>query len=1372
MGCVVVFCTVYALILPALTMEGTAYCGQEEHVHTDACYTAGETSYEKEQICSVTGVAHTHTDICYDSKGVLVCTLEEVETHTHTGTCYEEVPLETVSEETTGQDNENENVSDETESSATETVTERKLICDKLELSEHVHSEVCFETVEAIGARTLACQETEHTHTKACYANPKADVETEAVWEKTLEDVTLTGDYAVDVLAIATSQLGYTESSANYIMEGETQQGYTRYGAWYGVPYGEWCAMYVSFCLNYAEVEGMPLEAGCQNWINKLQSEEYDLYVDLSDEENADYIPQSGDLIFFNLDSEPDSDHVGIVTEYIAETEENVAVVKTIEGNSYYKVRLDEYEADDASIMGYGKLPEQIFYCGNVGHVHTEECYDSAKEFVCETEEHIHTNECESISEIQGEANVSAESANEMIFTYEEGEISLQVQVTSEEGLPTDMEMSVSELETESEEYTQLEEFALENSEGELLNLLAYQLSFQSAGAQVELSNAEVVANLTVLPKNISEEEIAAINLEEAEEAEEEDNIQAKRQTMSVLQLAEDEVTVVEKVELSESETAELVLNNAQVFAVSRNAISTEFTVEYYANIPRYVIGTEAPNQAYITVIDTTGKKLPQNGKGRDATPNGNPLKYLYLKESGYSNQNHGDAQTTAYEIDTTTELTEIYKSIPTEYFSGMAVTHLDCLRENSHYQLENIQISVDKGASWKTYGIDIEFTNNEASQTDKVIYIPDGATVRYIYKPTNATYSNSVNFFDYDISDTMQYVYSGIELKELKAQAQTRADVLKIAGGTATWMRTDAQGINSASNYSTAGVHLAFGNGNTGTTLGDLKWNGNLLNRYNKPSTDETASFNGCTFGIVSGYDMNTDKLTYSAGIAHPDLFNYEERTVTGKTTYTGNTLDFKRVGDTYTLTSVNGGASGSITEEDLEKFFVPTEGEQHTSRKLILTNNFWPLDGTTDDSKAGHDMKFGETPAENRNYVNGDGKTKNTLPLSDDHNNHNSYFGLQYAVKFQLDGSYKGPLEYYFYGDDDMWVFLDGTLICDIGGVHSSVGTYVNLWDYISESTTGTHTLTFFYTERGASGSSCYMSFTLPRISSITQNTQNTGSIAVEKKLEQGKESDQKFRFKLTLDDDDLFPYTIYHASSSTSGTIKNGGEFSLKAGEHIVISGIPHGKKYTVTELTTEGYETKWKVGETETNGSSVAGEIPQANTLQLVCTNTPLANLTLTKHVNGEMGDETKEFAFEMMLHDKAGNPINGSYSYAQGEKVGELTFTNGKAIVKLKKDENILIKYLPIGATWSIVETTTEGYLVGYNLNGTVVEENAGGTISVGENIEVIVTNTVTYQLPETGGIGTTLFMIGGLALMSVAGILLYNKSHRREGKAS
>ena len=44
LACMVVFCTVYALILPALTAEGTPHCGKEEHTHTEDCY-------EKKLIC-------------------------------------------------------------------------------------------------------------------------------------------------------------------------------------------------------------------------------------------------------------------------------------------------------------------------------------------------------------------------------------------------------------------------------------------------------------------------------------------------------------------------------------------------------------------------------------------------------------------------------------------------------------------------------------------------------------------------------------------------------------------------------------------------------------------------------------------------------------------------------------------------------------------------------------------------------------------------------------------------------------------------------------------------------------------------------------------------------------------------------------------------------------------------------------------------------------------------------------------------------------------------------------------------------------------------------------------------------------------------
>ena len=45
-------------------------------------------------------------------------------------------------------------------------------------------------------------------------------------------------------MAIARTQLGYEESSLNFIVDEEgMRKGYTRYGDWFGSDYGDWCAM-------------------------------------------------------------------------------------------------------------------------------------------------------------------------------------------------------------------------------------------------------------------------------------------------------------------------------------------------------------------------------------------------------------------------------------------------------------------------------------------------------------------------------------------------------------------------------------------------------------------------------------------------------------------------------------------------------------------------------------------------------------------------------------------------------------------------------------------------------------------------------------------------------------------------------------------------------------------------------------------------------------------------------------------------------------------------------------------------------------------------------------------------------------------------
>ena len=163
-----------------IAMTNEAFCGKEEHQHSEACYTevltcgleeteghhhskeAGCYAEEKTLIC--TEKEHTHGDECYDEEGNLICLETE---HTHDGTCYQ---------------------------------TAEVLACDKPETEGHTHSESCY-------TKELTCGKEEHIHTAECYSDNQADVETAADWEKTLP-ADLGGGWAGNVVKVAASQLG------------------------------------------------------------------------------------------------------------------------------------------------------------------------------------------------------------------------------------------------------------------------------------------------------------------------------------------------------------------------------------------------------------------------------------------------------------------------------------------------------------------------------------------------------------------------------------------------------------------------------------------------------------------------------------------------------------------------------------------------------------------------------------------------------------------------------------------------------------------------------------------------------------------------------------------------------------------------------------------------------------------------------------------------------------------------------------------------------------------------------------------------------------------------------------------------------------
>lgn len=349
----------------ALTTDSEYYCGMEEHVHTDECYTeelvCGYEEGEPEEPDSAFSVdpeptieepepedpepeepepeVHHHTADCYETvlveHEVLTCGQEE---HAHDDDC------------TIGDDGEflcgHEEHTHTDDCFTTETETEEKLVCGYEEgqvlsdgaaaddgiaaledtntatsvaeddssseaVSEpvlHHHTEACYEKV-------LTCTIPEHTHTLECLADYSADVETADDWEK--YSAGLSDKWNEALLAVAREQLGYKESEKNF----QTDEAlgdiigvhhYTRYGDFYGNPYADWDVAFIAFCQHYA---GIPKTAIPQRLgLDALRADMEAMgFAYLTEGEDAAYEAIPGDVVTYNKNGNADDETIGIV---------------------------------------------------------------------------------------------------------------------------------------------------------------------------------------------------------------------------------------------------------------------------------------------------------------------------------------------------------------------------------------------------------------------------------------------------------------------------------------------------------------------------------------------------------------------------------------------------------------------------------------------------------------------------------------------------------------------------------------------------------------------------------------------------------------------------------------------------------------------------------------------------------------------------------------------------------------------------------------------------------------------------------------------------------------------------------------------------
>lgn len=270
----------------------------------------------------------------------------------------------------------------------------------------------------------------------------------------------------------------------------------------------------------------------------------------------------------------------------------------------------------------------------------------------------------------------------------------------------------------------------------------------------------------------------------------------------------------------------------------------------------------------------------------------------------------------------------------------------------------------------------------------------------------------------------------------------------------------------------------------------------------------NKLSSGNNATQGLVAN-QLNNNSLqleTESNGTVLAPFFdkdflngNNSKNTVLGKV-YENVTFPFVKKGMYWTFDSADKEATNKnlqLKYDATDEYFLQSNNEEeevkgNTTNGATANGNYFPLNSKSQSGKASQ-LNYG--------------------------------FGQKFDLKFRLtsDGKILGPnnervpIEFNFSGDDDVWVFIDGQLVLDIGGDHAVVTGKIDFANKMAtvssaknSSSGGTsngevkkhfpeelvtnnyftkeHTLTMFYMERGLWESNMKITFNFPQENKLT--------------------------------------------------------------------------------------------------------------------------------------------------------------------------------------------------------------------------------------------------------------------------------------------
>lgn len=361
---------------------------------------------------------------------------------------------------------------------------------------------------------------------------------------------------------------------------------------------------------------------------------------------------------------------------------------------------------------------------------------------------------------------------------------------------------------------------------------------------------------------------------------------------------------------------------------------------------------------------------------------------------------------------------------------------------------------------------------------------------------------------------------------------------------------------------------------------------------------------------------------LEQQAGISL-GLHDYDRNAINSK-----HTLKFKNVGNpgTYNRYVGNGkGAYTGIVNKILTKGYPAMAADKGSESLDYLfggksdsaVTNYTPAGGLltldkdgyygfdADSQNATYDTALSKFTLSNRPCTN-QSDTPCFAPFGNDTNDNKYSFGMNLGAEFYMpkDGKVNNQdMVFDFTGDDDMWVFIDGVLVLDLGGIHQALDGSINFatgkitydktqsygnppaatitqaftnagktWDSTAYKT---HHLSFFYLERGDGGSNCKIRFNLP--------VKPSKAIDIEKETLGTIDADKQFQFQLFVGSSSTpyqGKYSVYDAYTNQvlfDTQTSNNGVITLAKGQfaRVQSNDFTDATPYKVRELNSSDY-----------------------------------------------------------------------------------------------------------------------------------------------------------------------------------------------------